>query len=419
MPKLVIAETDLTLNLIAEVFAQDGLQTEVCTCAMSNLMLDDSSNVSGPNTISTFFAVHYNRIGLSEIEKAEVQQWLSLTSHLSNSSYQETGHQDSDDFLTQLNTHLAQQTYIVGDDYTVADIVAYTRLHSLLQNWAKRQRCEYCHITRWFDLIQHIPSIEAAKVLSPISIDLHFDKTFTPKLFKGAPKETTLKDAKRANPGQPAPTPISVTKAPQEKQQKEKHKKEKSEKPTGGRSEGSKAQDAPPTPSMISFKVGFIEKAVLHPDADSLYVSTVNLGEDEPRQVVSGLVKYIPLEMMQERLVVCICNLKPVTMRGVKSSAMVLAGSPGGEGVAKDIVELVIPPEGAKAGDTLHFEGFEGIPEAQLNPKKKIFEAVQPGFTSTDELTVVYKTGDGKISKLVDSRGGMCKLDSLKAASIR
>lgn len=33
-----------------------------------------------------------------------------------------------------------------------------------------------------------------------------------------------------------------------------------------------------------------------HPDADTLYVETIDVGEAEPRTVVSGLVNYIPIE---------------------------------------------------------------------------------------------------------------------------
>lgn len=44
-------------------------------------------------------------------------------------------------------------------------------------------------------------------------------------------------------------------------------------------------------------------------------------------QVVSGLVKHIPLEDMQGRSVVIVANLKPSNMRGIKSQAMVLAAS--------------------------------------------------------------------------------------------
>lgn len=37
----------------------------------------------------------------------------------------------------------------------------------------------------------------------------------------------------------------------------------------------------------------------------------------EPRTVVSGLAEYVPLDELHDRLVVMMCNLKPVNMRGV------------------------------------------------------------------------------------------------------
>ena len=36
----------------------------------------------------------------------------------------------------------------------------------------------------------------------------------------------------------------------------------------------------------------------------------------EPRTVVSGLAGLVPLEELQNRKVVMVCNLKPVNMRG-------------------------------------------------------------------------------------------------------
>jgi aminoacyl tRNA synthase complex-interacting multifunctional protein 1 len=45
--------------------------------------------------------------------------------------------------------------------------------------------------------------------------------------------------------------------------------------------------------------VGLIVEAKKHPDADSLYVETINTGEDKPRTVISGLAKHIPLEQLQ------------------------------------------------------------------------------------------------------------------------
>lgn len=64
-----------------------------------------------------------------------------------------------------------------------------------------------------------------------------------------------------------------------------------------------------------------------HPDAESLFVETVDLGEPETRTVVSGLVGHFPEEKLQDRLGVFLCNLKPVKMRGVTSCAMLMCAS--------------------------------------------------------------------------------------------
>lgn len=64
-----------------------------------------------------------------------------------------------------------------------------------------------------------------------------------------------------------------------------------------------------------------------HPDADALYVEKIDLGEEQPRTIVSGLVNFVPIEEMQDRMVVVLCNLKPAKMRGVESQGMVLCAS--------------------------------------------------------------------------------------------
>ena len=64
-----------------------------------------------------------------------------------------------------------------------------------------------------------------------------------------------------------------------------------------------------------------------HPDAESLFVEKVDLGEAEPRTVVSGLVGLVPEDKLQGRLGVFLCNLKPVKMRGIESTAMLMCAS--------------------------------------------------------------------------------------------
>lgn len=56
------------------------------------------------------------------------------------------------------------------------------------------------------------------------------------------------------------------------------------------------AADQPVDVSRLDMRIGYIVAAKRHPDADSLYVEEVDLGEDRPRTIVSGLVKFVPLE---------------------------------------------------------------------------------------------------------------------------
>ncbi len=51
---------------------------------------------------------------------------------------------------------------------------------------------------------------------------------------------------------------------------------------------------------LLDIRVGKILKAWKHPEADSLYVEEVDVGETEgPRTICSGLVKYVPEEELQ------------------------------------------------------------------------------------------------------------------------
>ena len=79
--------------------------------------------------------------------------------------------------------------------------------------------------------------------------------------------------------------------------------------------------------ALTVHQVGVIVAVKRHPGADTLYVEDIDLGEGKPRQVVSGLVGKVALEELVGTKLVCVCNLKPANMRGVRSEAMVLAAT--------------------------------------------------------------------------------------------
>lgn len=107
------------------------------------------------------------------------------------------------------------------------------------------------------------------------------------------------------------------------------------------------AEDAPaaePLPTgNLDIRVGKILSVEKHPDADNLYVESIDVGEEEPRTIVSGLVAFVPEDQMADRDVIVICNLKARNMRGIKSHGMVLCASD----EAHENVEPLAPPQGA------------------------------------------------------------------------
>lgn len=138
---------------------------------------------------------------------------------------------------------------------------------------------------------------------------------------------------------------------------------------------GGGGEDDEIIPSRLDIRVGKIISVEKHPDADSLYLEKIDVGEAEPRTVVSGLVAYISQEDLQDRMVVLLCNLKPQKMRGIESQAMLLCASVEGE---PRKVEPLDPPEGSSPGEQVYVDGYEaGKPDDELKPKKKVFEKIQ------------------------------------------
>jgi len=106
------------------------------------------------------------------------------------------------------------------------------------------------------------------------------------------------------------PKDIKVEDVPAPEAEK-KEKNVKADKPAPKEKKEVKKEDELPVDiGRLDLRVGHIRKASKHPDADSLYVEEIDLGEEKPRTVISGLVKFIPEEEMQDRMVIILCNLK-------------------------------------------------------------------------------------------------------------
>jgi methionyl-tRNA synthetase len=84
--------------------------------------------------------------------------------------------------------------------------------------------------------------------------------------------------------------------------------------------------------AKVEMRVGQILTAERVPKSDKLLRFTVDVGEDEPRQILAGIAEHYEAEKMIGRKVVVVANLKPRKLRGFESQGMILAASVGEEG---------------------------------------------------------------------------------------
>lgn len=76
----------------------------------------------------------------------------------------------------------------------------------------------------------------------------------------------------------------------------------------------------------LELKVAEIKEVREHPNADKLYIVTVDLG-DKTKQLVAGIRPFYQKEGLIGKQVVVVDNLESAVLRGVESQGMLLAGS--------------------------------------------------------------------------------------------
>nr|XP_029132013.1 aminoacyl tRNA synthase complex-interacting multifunctional protein 1-like [Labrus bergylta] len=160
--------------------------------------------------------------------------------------------------------------------------------------------------------------------------------------------------------------------------------------------------------SRLDMRVGHVISALQLPDSDSVYVQQVDVGEASHRTVVSSLAKHTPLDQMQNRLVVLLCNLKPAKIKGVLSQALIICAS------SPDKVEILDPPSGAVPGDRVIFQDFPGEADKELNPKQEVWEQVQTDLRTDGQCIARYK---GAAFEVIGK--GVCKAQTMSNSEIK
>ena len=128
--------------------------------------------------------------------------------------------------------------------------------------------------------------------------------------------------------------------------------------PADGAGSGQHATEADAVPGVtyidisdfakIDLRVGEVKTAERIPKADKLLLITVDIGEEQPRQILAGIAQYYEPEKLIGRKIVVVSNLKPRKLRGYESQGMLLAASIGEEGKPVIATFMEDVPNGAR-----------------------------------------------------------------------
>ncbi|OLP77077.1 putative methionine--tRNA ligase [Symbiodinium microadriaticum] len=173
--------------------------------------------------------------------------------------------------------------------------------------------------------------------------------------------------------------------------------------------------------SMIDFRVGEIKSCEKHPDSDKLLVEQIDVGEEAPRQICSGIGKFlVPDQVVGKKVVIvppgkekqverlrkscqslmaCRSNLKARKMAGTASEGMLLCASKKAdpEDAESELAELTLveAPEEAEVGERVVVEMPDEEHGQAATPnkvgKKKLYEKVAPDLRTNKDGTVCFK----------------------------
>jgi glutaminyl-tRNA synthetase len=176
----------------------------------------------------------------------------------------------------------------------------------------------------------------------------------------------------------------------------------------------------------VSLRAATILSAEPHPEADSLLVCKVDCGDvsetdgsPEPRTVVAGLAGKISMDDIIGRKVVAVTNLKPAKMRGIESTAMLLAASDGKED-DDEVVELLQVPDSVPNGELVSFEGKEpNEPDPMMKSKGalKAFDRAKAGLKVNVSGGAIYN--DENSDHRMMTSGGPVTVKSLTNVAIQ
>ena len=206
---------------------------------------------------------------------------------------------ETEKIVELVNKDLRLKSFLVSYNVTAADIFAYAHVVQYVKGFTDIQKNEQNNIFRWINQLQHCSGIE--KYVNENNLFISFlednknieEKKEIPSLSKNQLKKLAKLEIIKQKKAEKAAKRGNFEENKDEKAFQNKPKQKKNNLPQ--KKKGEVDYTAEPA-SLIDFKVGHIIKVWIHPDSDYLYCCYIDIGEDQPRSIATGLQKFYQLK---------------------------------------------------------------------------------------------------------------------------
>jgi aminoacyl tRNA synthase complex-interacting multifunctional protein 1 len=289
----------------------DGQQIEQLNTALRHLC----STATSPQLTAL--------LGTSPLEKAQVDSWLSQAAAGGFEKH-----------LQSLNDHLASRSFLCAPRLTLGDIAVYFAVQKIAVPEA------LAHIARWSHQCYHslkalapsctaLPAAAAVhRALAPLVLPVPAAPASlanTGKAAAAAKQPAAKADAAKAEaPAVAAAAAAAGSEAADSTAPPAAKKQKAAKKDAAPKAAAAAAVAAAPAedeldPTKLDIRVGVIVKAWEHSEAEKLFCEEIDVGEEKPRLIASGLRPFYSLAEMQGRRVLVLANLKARALVGFKS----------------------------------------------------------------------------------------------------
>jgi len=200
--------------------------------------------------------------------------------------------------LAVLDAALEPQLFLGGAGLCFSDLALYIALNACFAAFDDEHKWALCNASRWYDLLQHrVKDLNPPEDLRCATlVSFAYD---APDPLPAVASLAPLIGAAAASSSAPAAAaaapaaggkdagerpPVDEAARAASKAKKEAEKKDKAAKKEAAPAPGAVVERAVDI-SWLDIRVGVIIAAEAHPDSDKLYIETIDLGEEAPRQV--------------------------------------------------------------------------------------------------------------------------------------